>query len=87
MPEKRDISQEILEYLRKHPEASDSLEGITEWWLLSQRINYEMERVKIAVLKLVKEGWVIEIGGRNSVVRYRFNPEKRHGMNKLSKVK
>ena len=74
---KRDISEEILEYLRKHPEASDTLEGITEWWLLSQRINYEMKRVKAAILKLVKQGWVIEIRGRNSVVRYRFNPGKR----------
>ena len=76
MPAKKDISQEILKYLRKYPEASDTLEGITEWWLLSQRISCEMKRVKAALLKLVKEGWVTEIRGRNSVVRYRFNPEK-----------
>jgi len=86
MPAKRDISEEILEYLRKHPDASDTLEGITEWWLLSQRISQEMKKVKTAVLKLVKKGWVIEITGRNSVVRYRFNPKKYHGMNKLSKA-
>lgn len=77
MPPKKDISQEILEHLRKHPDASDTLEGIMEWWLLNQRINYEMKRVKAAIFKLVKQGWIIEVRGRNSVVRYRFNPGKR----------
>ena len=86
MPAKKDISQEILKYLRKHPGASDTLEGITEWWLLSQRISCEMKRVKTAILKLIKGGWLIEIKGKNSTVRYRLNPEKRRGMNKLSKV-
>ena len=76
MPAKRDISEEILEYLRKHPEASDTLEGITEWWLLDQRIRYEMEKVKAAVYKLVSDGWIIQIKGKNSTKRYRLNPKK-----------
>jgi hypothetical protein len=77
MPEKKDISREILEYLHKHPDASDTLEGIAEWWILSERIHDEIGRVKAAVFKLMKQGWVIEIRGRNSAVRYRFNPVKR----------
>jgi hypothetical protein len=74
---KNDISEEILNYLFKHPDANDTLEGITEWWLLSQRISHEMKRVKAAVLRLVEEGWIIEIKGNNSTVRYRLNPKKR----------
>ena len=74
---KNDISEEILNYLSKHPDANDTLEGITEWWLLNQRISYEMKRVKAAVLRLVEEGWIIEIKGNNSTVRYRLNPKKR----------
>jgi hypothetical protein len=85
MVEENDISEEILNYLFKHPDAGDTLEGIAEWWLLSQRINYEVKRVKTAVLKLVRQGWVIEIKGKDSKVRYRLKPE-RHGMNKLIKV-
>jgi len=82
MPAKKDISQEILEYLFKHPDASDTLEGITEWWLLSQRIRYEMKRVKAAISNLTKDGWLIEIKQKNSSVRYRLNPDKRHGITK-----
>ena len=78
MPEKKDISQEILEYLRQHPNASDTLEGIMEWWLLSQRISHEMERVKSAVLNLVEDGWLIEIKGKDATLRYRFNPRKKN---------
>ena len=74
MATKNDISEEILNYLFKHPDANDTLEGITEWWLLSQRINYEMKRVKAAIFKLVEEGWVIEIKCNNSTVHYRLNP-------------
>lgn len=77
MATKNDISEEILNYLSKHPDANDTLEGITEWWLLAQRIRYEMEKVRTAVYKLVAEGWIIEIKNRNSIVRYRLNPKKR----------
>jgi hypothetical protein len=77
MATKNDTSEEILNYLFKHPDASDTLEGITEWWLLSQRISYEMKRVKAAVFKLVEEGWIIEIKDKKSTVHYRLNPKKR----------
>ena len=86
MATKNDIAEEILTYLFKHPDANDSLEGITEWWLLSQRISYEMEKVKAAVYRLVEEGWMVEIKGQDSTVRYRLKPEKRHRMNKSIKV-
>jgi|WetSurSiteA1Bulk_404760.scaffolds.fasta_scaffold48141_2 hypothetical protein len=76
MAAKKDISQEILEYLGKHPDASDTLAGITEWWLLNQRISYEMKRVKEAISKLIKDGWIIEIKGKDGTLHYRLNPEK-----------
>ena len=82
MATKNDISKEILNYLFKHSDASDTLEGITEWWLLSQRITCEMKKVKAAVLKLIEEGWLIEIKDRNSTVRYCLNPNKRKEIDK-----
>ena len=85
MLEKRDVSEEILEYLRNNPDASDTLEGITEWWLLNQRINYEMKKVEAAILKLVKHGWVVEIKGKDSRIRYRLNYQKMRELNRHSK--
>jgi DNA-binding transcriptional regulator PaaX len=76
MTAKKDISQDILEYLGTHPDASDTLEGITEWWLLTQRISYEMRKVREAVSKLVKHGWIVEIKGSDGTIRYRLNLEK-----------
>jgi len=41
----RPIADEILAYLVEHPEAQDTLEGITEWWLLEQRIRHAVAEV------------------------------------------
>jgi hypothetical protein len=87
MPVNRDISEEILEYLSKHPDATDTLEGITEWWLMSQKISYEMERVKLSIQKLVKEGWVIEVKVKDTAARYRFNAIRLNDLRSLPSTK
>ena len=28
-----DVAKKILEYLRHHPEAKDTLDGVAQWWL------------------------------------------------------
>jgi hypothetical protein len=73
-----DISQEIAEYLRSHPEASDTLEGITEWWLLSQRIYSETKKVQEAVAILIEKGRLVAIKGKDSKIRYRLSRPKIH---------
>lgn len=77
MDTKNDISEEILNYLFKHPDANDTLEGISEWWVLSQRISCEMKRVKAAVDNLVQQGWIVELKSEDSIVHYRLNHKKR----------
>ncbi len=49
----RSIADDILAYLVKHPEAQDTLEGITEWWLLEQRIRSAVAEVDGALRNLV----------------------------------
>jgi DNA-binding transcriptional regulator PaaX len=53
------------------------LEGITEWWLLSQRIHEEAKKVKEALTSLVEQGWLVKIKGSDSQIRYRFSPERK----------
>ncbi len=77
MAVEKNISAEILEYLRKHPDASDTLEGIAEWWLFSQRIGCEVKKVRAAVCGLLRDGWIVAQKSRDATVRYRLNPAKR----------
>src|ERR1700756_3162056 len=49
----RPVADEILAYLIKHPQAQDTLEGITEWWLLEQRIRSAVAQVDGALRDLV----------------------------------
>lgn len=51
----RPIADEILAYLVKHPEAQDTLEGITEWWLLEQCIRSAVAEVDGALRSLVAD--------------------------------
>lgn len=61
----------ILDYLRKNPDAGDTLEGITRWWLHSEKIESLVDDVSIALESLIKEG-IIErqmINGDNPIYR------------------
>jgi len=70
------ITYEIMGYLLKNPEAAGTLNAITEWWLLEQKIIYEMCRVKEALDELVENGFVLKLKGADSGVYYRINKEK-----------
>jgi hypothetical protein len=54
------IAQEIQLYLFKHPNAADTLEGITKWWL--QRLRYEetTEIVHKALQYLIDCNYVLQ---------------------------
>lgn len=52
------VAQEIEQYLKTHPEAADSLEGIATWWVSRQRIRAEMAVVRAALERLAAAGVV-----------------------------
>jgi Fe2+ or Zn2+ uptake regulation protein len=52
------IAQEISAYLKAHPEAADSLEGVARWWLARQHYEQAINKVKKALEYLVAEGVV-----------------------------
>jgi hypothetical protein len=74
--EPRYLANQLLSYLAENPDAQDTLEGIVDWWLMQQRIEYEMNRVKEALTWLVSSGLVIESSGRDCHVFYRVNQGK-----------
>ena len=69
--ERNAVAGEILSYLGKHPQASDTLEGIVEWWLLQQKIEYQTKVVRDALAELIKRGFLVKEVTKDSRVRYR----------------
>jgi DNA-binding transcriptional regulator PaaX len=71
--EENAVAGEILSYLANHPQASDTLEGIVEWWLLQQKIEYQEKVVRDALTELVERGFLVKEVTKDSRIRYRAN--------------
>jgi hypothetical protein len=54
------LANAILEYLAEHPQASDSLEGIAEWWIMRQQIRVEVTTVAKVLRQLTQSGLLEE---------------------------
>lgn len=51
-----EIERSLLAYLRGHPRAADTLDGIVDWWLPRQRYETARLRIESALERLVAEG-------------------------------
>lgn len=67
------IASEVLLYLLEHPDAQDTLQGITDWWLMERRIKEQRDLVKAALAELVAEGLLVEERRAGLQIRYRIN--------------
>ncbi len=68
------LAHQILGYLAEHPLAQDTLEGITEWWLLDREIVQQISAVTSALEELVAKGLILETRAKDSRTHYRLNP-------------
>lgn len=68
MTRKKKLTQDILHYLEKNPEAGDTLEGISQWWLYQLQIENALDEVASALMQLEKEG-VVETRARQDGVK------------------
>jgi hypothetical protein len=55
-----DVARCILNYLQKHPQACDTLEGITNWWILQQRLSESIDVIQRSLEVLRADGLIIE---------------------------
>ena len=67
------ISREILSYLRKHPDAGDTLEGICTWWLELERIELTVDEVEAVLKSLMKKGIIKKHKLSNGKNIYKIN--------------
>jgi hypothetical protein len=85
LPDKTQIARELLSYLREHPDAQDTLDGILEGWLLDRRHNYKPTMVHEVVKDLVLEGAILESKIPGSPTVYGLNLAKRDRMSAFLK--
>jgi hypothetical protein len=71
MTSEREMAEAILSYLTEHPEASDTLEGIAEWWIMRQRVRVEVVTLK-RVLCHLTDGGLLEEFGKKDDPQYRL---------------
>ena len=77
------IAHEILDYLSDHPDAEDTVEGITEWWVLEECLKQQRAEVQRALDALVADGLLVKKPARYSDPRYRLSEGKLSELKKL----
>ncbi len=56
------VARLIEEYLRSHPEAMDSFEGISKWWITRQKLHESAYSVNNALTILIIKGVIEKTG-------------------------
>jgi hypothetical protein len=64
------VAAAIRRYLRDHPHAADTLEGIALWWLSGNAGNERLTNVQRAIEQLVNQGEVVRQIRRDGTVIY-----------------
>ena len=72
LPAKKEIVKDIVTYLRQHPHAEDTLEGILSWWLPEINIARSVGVVSQTITEMVANGILLEIKRPGLVPRYRL---------------
>ena len=79
-----EICQQILGFLADHPEAQDTAEGITAWWLLERDLERERGTVEEALSRLVDRGLLVEKRGADGRTRFPLAPDRRQEVSRLA---
>ena len=65
---------EILDYLVRHPDAQDTIDGILLWWVLDSCIRKWSPTIAETVAELVERGFLQERPSSDGRVFYRVAP-------------
>jgi Fe2+ or Zn2+ uptake regulation protein len=68
------LRDEVLNYLRNHPQAADTVTGIARWWLPQQHDEAALTSVQQALDELATQGLVIKTMLADGTILY-TNPE------------
>jgi hypothetical protein len=65
---------EILDYLARHPDAQDTIDGIVHWWVLDACVQKWAPKIAKAVAQLVERGFLEEKLSSDGKVFYHISP-------------
>jgi hypothetical protein len=71
-----EVAEIVLGYLAEHPDASDTLEGIAEWWIMRQQTRVEVTTLA-KVLRHLAESSLLEKIEEGDTPRYRLRITER----------
>jgi len=69
LPAEDELARSILNYLAEHPQATDTIEGIAEWWVMREQVRKDVELLQRVLRRLTQQGLLEEIHG-GTQVRY-----------------
>jgi hypothetical protein len=65
---------EILDYLVRHPEAQDTIDGILHWWVLDACIQKWAPKIAETVAQLVEQGFIEQKQSADGKIFYCVSP-------------
>lgn len=80
-----ETAQLILDYLRRNPEAQDTLEGIVQWWLPERYSTIRMATIRAALQELIDAALVSQHRGKDAQISYRITSLAVEGVRKKAK--
>ena len=67
-------AREILDYLARHPDAQDTIDGILHWWVHDAYIQKWAPKIAETVAQLVEQGFLEQSQSADCNVFYRASP-------------
>ena len=67
------VARQILAYLKEHPNAADTVDGILEWWLPRQSLVEQRQVVERALRNLVNRDLIRVVDSADSRKHYQLN--------------
>lgn len=68
-----DVAEAVLGYLAEHPQATDTLTGIAEWWLMRHQVRVTVTTLGRVLRRLTERG-VLDVIGEGEHRQYRLRP-------------
>ena len=83
MTSERTVTFQLLDYLMRNPHATDTLEGIAQWWLLEERIHRSIVVIRAALAEMAAKKFILVRQSADGRAHYRLNSKKKAEIRRL----